>query len=121
MKEENMVENINMTEGLIEEEHAYIAQTSKRAPFVLVHGEGVHLFDSDGNVYLDWVAGIAVNALGYQDAELTDAIQTAAKGLIHTSNLYHTAPQIELAKVLVEKSFADRVFFSNSGTEANEG
>jgi predicted acetylornithine/succinylornithine family transaminase len=121
MKEETVVENVNMTEGLIKEEHEYIAQTYKRAPFVLVHGEGVHLFDSDGNVYLDWVAGIAVNALGYQDAELTDAIQSAAKGLIHVSNLYHTAPQIELAKMLVEKSFADRVFFSNSGTEANEG
>jgi acetylornithine/N-succinyldiaminopimelate aminotransferase len=116
-----VIDNVNMTEQLIEEEHEYIAQTYKRAPFVLVHGEGVHLFDSDGNVYLDWVAGIAVNALGYQDAELTDAIQSAAKGLIHVSNLYHTAPQIELAKMLVEKSFADRVFFSNSGTEANEG
>ncbi|MEO8607116.1 MAG: aspartate aminotransferase family protein [Chloroflexota bacterium] len=116
-----MVENVSLTEQLIEEEHEYIAQTYKRAPFVLVHGEGVHLFDSDGNVYLDWVAGIAVNALGYQDAELTDAIQSAAKGLIHVSNLYHTQPQIELAKMLVEKSFADRVFFSNSGTEANEG
>jgi acetylornithine/N-succinyldiaminopimelate aminotransferase len=121
MKEANVVDNITLTDQLIEEEHEYIAQTYKRAPFVLVHGEGVHLFDSDGKVYLDWVAGIAVNALGYQDAELTDAIQSAAKGLIHVSNLYHTAPQIELAKMLVEKSFADRVFFTNSGTEANEG
>lgn len=116
-----MVNNVTLTDQLIEEEHEYIAQTYKRASFVLVHGEGVHLFDSDGKVYTDWVAGIAVNALGYQDAELTDAIQTAAKGLIHVSNLYHTAPQIELAKSLVEKSFADRVFFTNSGTEANEG
>jgi len=116
-----VVNNITLTDQLIEQEHEYIAQTYKRAPFVLVHGEGVHLFDSEGNVYTDWVAGVAVNALGYQDAELTDAIQSAAKGLIHVSNLYHTAPQIELAKMLVEKSFADRVFFTNSGTEANEG
>lgn len=116
-----MVENITLTDQLIEQEHTYIAQTYKRAPLILVHGEGVHLFDSEGKVYTDWVAGIAVNALGYQDAELTDAIQSAAKGLIHVSNLYHTAPQIELAKMLVEKSFADRVFFTNSGTEANEG
>lgn len=116
-----MVTNVNLTDQLIEDEHTYLAQTYKRAPFVLVHGEGVHLFDTDGKPYLDWVAGIAVNALGYQDAELTEAIQIAAKGLIHVSNLYNTAPQIELAKMLVEKSFADRVFFSNTGTEANEG
>ncbi|MBI5669596.1 MAG: aspartate aminotransferase family protein [Chloroflexi bacterium] len=90
---------------------------------MLMHGEGVHLFDADGKAYLDWVAGIAVNALGYGDAELTHAIQRAANnGLIHTSNLYYTAPQVELARLLVEKTtFADRVFFTNSGTEANEG
>src|SRR5690554_8204158 len=99
-KEKNVVTNVTLTDQLIEDEHQYIAQTYKRAPFVLVHGEGMHLFDSEGNVYTDWVAGIAVNALGYQDAELTDAIQSAAKGLIHVSNLYHTAPQIELAKLL---------------------
>ncbi len=116
-----MVSNQTLTDQLIEQEHEYVVQTYKRAPFVLVHGEGVHLFDTDGNPYLDWVAGIAVNALGYQDEELTTAIQSAAKGLIHVSNLYYTAPQIELAKMLVEKSFADRVFFANSGTEANEG
>jgi acetylornithine/N-succinyldiaminopimelate aminotransferase len=116
-----VIDNVNMTDQVIADEGDYIVQTYKRAPFVLVHGEGVHLFDSDGNVYLDWVAGIAVNALGYQNEELTMAIQTAAKGLIHVSNLYLTAPQVDLAKMLVEKSFADRVFFSNSGTEANEG
>lgn len=110
-----------MTEEIIQYDHDYVAQTYKRPPFLLVHGEGVHLFDSDGKVYLDWVAGIAVNALGYNDPELTEAIQVGAKGLIHTSNLYYTAPQAELAKMLTDKSFADRVFFSNSGTEANEG
>ncbi|MBL8163973.1 MAG: aspartate aminotransferase family protein, partial [Anaerolineae bacterium] len=91
------------------------------APFVLVHGQGATVFDSEGRHYDDWVAGIAVNALGYGDAGLEDAIHKGASGLIHTSNLYYTAPQIELAKLLVEKSFADRVFFSNSGAEANEG
>ncbi len=116
-----MVSSTTLTEELIAQEAEYVAQTYKRAPFVLVHGEGIHLFDSEGKVYQDWVAGIAVNALGYQDAELTEAIQSAAKGLIHVSNLYHTAPQVELAKLLCEKSFADRVFFTNSGTEANEG
>src|ERR1043165_4622116 len=96
-----------MTEEIIQYENEYGVQTYKRPPFVLVHGEGVHLFDSDGKPYLDWVAGIAVNALGYNNPELTEAIQTGAKGLIHTSNLYYTAPQAELAKMLVEKSFAD--------------
>ncbi len=110
-----------MTEEIIQYDHDYVAQTYKRPPFLLVHGEGVNLFDSEGKVYLDWVAGIAVNALGYSNPELTEAIQAGAKGLIHTSNLYHTAPQAELAKMLVDRSFADRVFFSNSGTEANEG
>ncbi len=110
-----------MTDQLIRDENDHIVQTYKRPPFVLVHGEGSTLFDSDGKPYQDWVAGIAVNALGYNDARLAQAIQAASMGLIHTSNLYYTAPQIELANMLVEKSFADRVFFSNSGAEANEG
>lgn len=110
-----------LTDEIIGYDHDYVAQTYKRPPFLLIHGEGVHLFDSDGKPYLDWVAGIAVNALGYNHPELIEAIQIGARGLIHTSNLYHTAPQAELAKLLVEKSFADRVFFTNSGAEANEG
>ncbi|MBL8119701.1 MAG: aspartate aminotransferase family protein [Anaerolineae bacterium] len=110
-----------MTDQLIQDEHDFIVQTYKRPPFVLVHGEGATLFDTNGKPYQDWVAGIAVNALGYNDSRLTHAMQVAASGLIHTSNLYYTAPQVELAKMLVEKSFADRVFFSNSGAEANEG
>lgn len=110
-----------MTDQLIQDENDHIVQTYKRPPFVIVHGEGSTLFDTEGKSYQDWVAGIAVNALGYNDARLTQAIQAAATGLIHTSNLYYTAPQIELANMLVEKSFADRVFFSNTGAEANEG
>lgn len=110
-----------MTDQLIQDENDHIVQTYKRPPFLLVHGEGSTLFDSDGKSYQDWVAGIAVNALGYNDARLSQAIQAASMGLIHTSNLYYTAPQIELANMLVEKSFADRVFFSNTGAEANEG
>lgn len=109
------------TEQILQFDQDYVAQTYKRAPFVLVHGEGATVFDSDGHSYLDWVAGIAVNALGYGDRGLAQAIQSASMGLIHTSNLYATAPQAELAKLLVEKSFAERVFFTNSGTEANEG
>lgn len=108
-------------QSIIEQENAHIVQTYKRPNFVIERGEGVTLYDTDGNAYLDWVAGIAVNALGYADPELTQVIQKAAAGLLHTSNLYYTAPQAELASALVEKSFADRAFFTNSGTEANEG
>lgn len=110
-----------ITDQLIDQESQILVQTYKRPPFVLVHGEGPYLYDSAGHPYLDWVAGIAVNALGYGDAGINAAITRAlSTGLIHVSNLYHTAPQVALARRLVELSFADRVFFSNSGTEANE-
>jgi acetylornithine/N-succinyldiaminopimelate aminotransferase len=112
---------VNTAQSIIELENDNLVQTYKRPPFVLTHGDGVTLYDESGKAYTDWVAGIAVNALGYNDAGLQAAIQKASIGLIHTSNLYYTAPQAELAAALVEKSFADRVFFSNSGTEANEG
>lgn len=102
-------------------ENAHIVQTYKRPPIVLAGGEGMTVYDANGKVYADWVAGIAVNALGYGDAGLITAIQSAATGLLHTSNLYYTEPQAELAALLCEISFADRVFFTNSGTEANEG
>ena len=106
---------------IIQIENEHIVQSYKRAPFVLSHGQGMMLYDTDGNAYQDWVAGIAVNALGYGDAGFTQAIQEAATGLIHTSNLYYTAPQAELAAMICAKSFANRVFFTNSGTEAVEG
>ncbi len=93
----------------------------RRAPFEIVRGAGVELFDADGRAYLDFTSGIAVNALGYGDPGLTAALHAAADGLIHVSNLFRTAPGEELAARLVELSFADSVFFCNSGAEANEG
>ena len=93
----------------------------KRAPIELVRGEGVELFDAEGRAYLDFTAGIAVNALGYGDDGLREALRAAADGLIHVSNLFRTAPGEQLAARLVELSFADQVFFCNSGAEANEG
>jgi acetylornithine/N-succinyldiaminopimelate aminotransferase len=96
--------------------------TYKRAPMEFVRGEGVELIDSDGKRYLDFASGIAVNALGYGDAGIAAAISEALNsGLIHTSNLYRTAAGEELAAKLVERSFASKVFFCNSGAEANEG
>ena len=87
----------------------------------IVRGEGVFLIDADGNRYLDFVSGIAVNALGYSDAGLAATLRSAADGLTHVSNLYWTAPGVRLASALVERSFAAKVFFCNSGAEANEG
>ncbi|MAS34664.1 MAG: acetylornithine aminotransferase [Anaerolineaceae bacterium] len=112
----------NKAQNIIDLEQAHVVQSYVRPPFVLTRGEGVTLYDTDGNAYLDFVAGIAVNALGYGDPELTAAINgTLSTGVIHVSNLYHTAPHAELATMLCEKSFADRVLFCNSGAEANEG
>ncbi|HEU5015412.1 MAG TPA: aminotransferase class III-fold pyridoxal phosphate-dependent enzyme, partial [Roseiflexaceae bacterium] len=99
----------------------YVLQTYVRPPFVLERGEGCYLYDTEGRRYLDFVAGIAVNALGYGDSAVTQAIAEQSQALIHVSNLYYTEPSAELARMLVETSFADRVFFSNSGTEAIEG
>jgi acetylornithine/N-succinyldiaminopimelate aminotransferase len=91
-----------------------------RAPIVLVRGDGLRVWDTEGREYLDFGAGIAVTSLGHCHPRVTGAIQEAAATLLHVSNLYHAAPQIHLAKLLIEHSFADRVFFSNSGAEANE-
>ena len=108
------------TEEIIGLEKAYVLQTYRRPDFVLERGEGVYLFDSEGKRYLDLIGGIAVNALGYGDSEILEAIQQQAEKLIHVSNLYHTEPHARLAQLLVEHSFAQRVFFCNSGTESIE-
>ena len=98
-----------------------ILGTYKRAPIELVRGSGVYLYDAEGKSYLDFGSGIAVNSLGYDDPGLKAALHAASEGLIHTSNLYHTAPGERLAATLVARSFASKVFFCNSGAEANEG
>ena len=94
----------------------------RRPPMEFVRGAGVELFDADGKAYLDFVAGIAVNSLGYGDEGLERAMREAMEsGIVHISNLYRTAAGERLADKLVERTFADRVFFCNSGAEANEG
>lgn len=110
------------TQEIIDLEQSHVVQSYVRPPFVLERGEGVTLYDTEGNAYIDFVAGIAVNSLGYSDPDVTAAIEKAlSKGVLHVSNLYHSAPHAQLAAALCEKSFADRVFFCNSGAEANEG
>lgn len=98
----------------------YVMNTYQRLPKVFVKGEGSYIWDSEGNKYLDFVAGIAVNSLGHCPQVVIDALKEQGEKLIHCSNLYWIEPQIKLAKVLVENSCCDKAFFCNSGTEANE-
>jgi len=99
----------------------HVFQTYARQGRPFVKGEGAKLYDDQGNEYIDFLAGIAVCNLGHCHPEITAAIVAQAGRLVHVSNLFYTMPQAELAKSLTEKSFADRVFFANSGAEANEG
>ena len=109
-------------DDIIQMEHDYLLQVYSRPDIVFTDGRGSTLYDSRGRAYLDCAAGIAVNALGYADPELTEVAQQAAAGLWHVSNLYHTAPAVRLARLLVETSgFAQRVHFSLCGASANEG
>src|SRR5881296_3235872 len=108
------------TRELLEWAAKYHTPNYARAPICLVRGDGVRVWDSEGKEYLDFGAGIAVASLGHCHPRVTGAIREAAATLLHVSNLYHTAPQIHLAKLLSDHSFADRVFFCNSGAEANE-
>lgn len=102
-------------------EKKYVLQTYARSDFVVAGGEGAWLFDTEGNRYLDAGAGIAVNALGHNHPVVMQALREAAALPLHLSNLYYNTPMILLARDLCESCFADRVFFANSGSEANEG
>jgi len=102
-------------------EQQYYQGTFKRYPVTLVRGEGARVWDSDGKVYLDFVAGIAVNVLGHCHPAIVEAVQHQVTQLVHVSNLYYNTRQIELAELLAGRSDGMRSFFSNSGAEANEG
>jgi predicted acetylornithine/succinylornithine family transaminase len=97
-----------------------IMNTYKRFPVVLVKGSGVKVWDVNGKEYLDFASGIAVCNLGHCHPQVIAAIKDQVEKLMHVSNLYYTEPQVQLAKLLVDNSFADKVFFCNSGAEANE-
>ena len=104
----------------IERGERVLAGTYTRFPAAMARGEGCRVWDADGKEYLDFLAGIAVCALGHSHPAITNAICAQANELVHISNLFYTKPQIELAELLVANSFAGRVFFANSGAEANE-
>ncbi len=107
-------------QAIIQAEADYVLHTYNRPDIVFTHGEGMFLYDSDGNQYLDFTSGIAVTSLGHSDPDWVTAVTQQATQLTHVSNLFHTAPQAQLAQKLVQNSFADKVFFCNSGAEANE-
>ncbi len=98
----------------------YIFNTYKRFPITLVKGRGCRVWDEKGREYLDFIGGIAVCALGHSSEVVSNALKTQSEILVHVSNLFYTRPQAELAELLVKHSFADKVFFCNSGAEANE-
>ena len=104
----------------MESEQQLFFHNYARLPLAITHGEGVWLVSDDGTRYLDMIAGIGVNALGYGDKRLVDAISAQATKLIHASNLFMMQPQFELAEKLLELSGLSKVFFANSGTEAIE-
>jgi acetylornithine/N-succinyldiaminopimelate aminotransferase len=108
------------TEELRRDAERYLMNTYARIPISIVRGRGSRVYDLEGREYLDFVAGIAVNVLGHSHPDLILAIQKQTQQLLHASNLYFTEPQVKLAQALIEHSFAGKVFFCNSGAEANE-
>lgn len=108
------------TDELKDDANRYLMQTYQRQPLSIVRGRGTKVYDLEGREYTDFVGGIAVNILGHGHPDLIHAIQRQTQQLIHTSNLYYTEPQVKLAQMLVDHSFADKVFFCNSGAEASE-
>ena len=106
------------TQEIIDIEDKYFINTFNRVPIVLDHGEGVKVWDIDGNEYLDFLAGIAVNCLGHNHPKLVKAIQEQAEKLIHISSIYYNEPATIYAKRLVDATNFDRIFFANSGAEA---
>jgi len=110
----------SVTKSIPELADRYLMQTGRRLPVTFVRGRGCLLYDDAGREYLDLVAGIAVNLLGHAHPEVVAAVTKQSAELIHTSNLYFTQPQVQLARRLVDLSFPSRVFFCNSGAEANE-
>ncbi len=109
-----------MKENIMTRADEVIAKTYKRFPIVITQGKGCHLWDATGKQYTDFVSGIAVCNLGHSHPRVSKALAKQADTLLHVSNLYYTEPQVHLASWLTENSFADRVFFCNSGAEANE-
>src|SRR5574337_430307 len=111
---------MSATGELMAQATRYLANTYARFPVALVKGSGVQIWDAEGKAYLDFAGGIAVDVLGHCHPRVVEAIRAQAETLLHVSNLYHIEPQIRLARALCEHAFGGKVFFCNSGAEANE-
>jgi predicted acetylornithine/succinylornithine family transaminase len=109
-----------MEKRIMDNSKKYLMNTYDRFPIILRKGRGVKVWDSEGKEYIDFVGGIAVNCLGHCHPKVVIALQKQAQRLLHVSNLYYIEPQTKLAKLLIKHSCADKVFFCNSGAEANE-
>ena len=112
---------MSKTQEYIDKGEKYLLKTYNRYPVVLDRGEGVYLYDVDGKQYLDFGAGIAVFALGYQNKKYNDALKGQIDKILHTSNLFYNVPAVDAAEKIVKTSGMDKVFFTNSGAEAIEG
>ncbi|MFZ5447111.1 MAG: acetylornithine transaminase [Thermodesulfobacteriota bacterium] len=110
-----------LNQNWMERSNKVVMNTYGRQPLVLVKGQGCRVWDDTGKEYLDFVAGLAVCNLGHAHPEVAKAAAAQLTQLVHVSNIYYTTPMVELAETLVSLSFADRVFFANSGAEVNEG
>jgi acetylornithine aminotransferase len=119
-RQSSIVRGPEMSQDIMNTADKVMAKTYKRFPIVITKGKGCSLWDAEGKKYIDFVSGIAVCNLGHAHPRISEALSKQADILLHVSNLYYTEPQIELASLLTENSFADRVFFCNSGAEANE-
>ena len=108
------------TKQIMELDKRYVMHTYTRIPLVVDRGDGVRVYDKDGKEYLDFISGIGVNAVGHCHPKILSALKEQSQKLLHCSNLYYIEPQAKLAERLCSLSFADKVFFSNSGAEANE-
>ena len=109
------------TDSLITQAEDFIFRTYKRSQIILESGKGMYLYDTQGKEYLDFGAGVAVCALGYGHKDFNEILKKQIDSIIHTSNLFYNIPSILAAQKLCEMSQMDKVFFTNSGTEANEG
>ncbi len=112
---------MNLSEIQTLDEKYYMNTFGKRTPVAFERGEGIHLYSTEGKKYTDFFAGIAVNVLGHSHPDIVKAVQDQAGKMLHCSNLYYIESQAKLAEIICENSCADKVFFANSGAEANEG
>lgn len=115
-----MIPITETTQEKIDRQRRHLTPNYRQAPVIFTHGDGVWLVDRDNRRYLDFAAGIAVNVLGHNHPTLTAALADQARSLLHVSNIFFTEPELDLAEKLTDLSFADQVYFANSGTEANE-